>query len=768
MTAFVVVSVVCGVLASGLLLPAVVVGSAVADTGKAVVDQLEDDLQLPELSEMSYLRSSDGTLLTTFYSQNRVVVGLDQISQHMQDAVVALEDRRFWEHSGVDVLGMARAFINNSTNSKVQGASTLTQQLVKNSLIERAALAEDKDAADAATDFSYARKLREAKMAVALEKKHGKKKVLEAYLNIAQFGPSQYGVEAAAMYYFGVRASELSVVQAATIAAVTQQPNGLDPVNNPEDNQKRRDITLDAMLREGYITQEEHDSAAAEKVEDTLKVTEPKSGCQSADETWRAGYFCDYVVAEIRNSEAFGEDPDERKRLLDHGGLTITTTLDLKAQENASWAVEQQIPYNDPSGVGQSLTAVEPGTGRIIAMAQNRWYKAGATDDAAYTAINYNVDQRFGGSSGFQPGSTFKPFILAAWLEAGHSLQESFDGSRTSYNPAHFPASCLDGGHTWDGNWHFSGGVSKSVTAMQATTGSMNASYVAMEYKLDMCQIVDLVSRMGIARADGQDWAYSPSMVLGSAEVSPLSMATAYATFAAKGQYCPPTSIDAVVKSDGNALELPERKCSQAISADVANGVSKALTNAVQYGTGTRARMNDGRPIAGKTGTTDGSMAAWFCGYTPQLAVAIWTGYPGSSKRLPGGAFGGDIAAPTFQRFMRYTMEGKEVIDFDEPPSEIVKGKMMPVPNVTGMEQSRATQVLEDAGFSAVIGQGEYSANTPAGVVMSQKPMGSAYPGTAITLILSLGPEPVPDPSPSPAPAGTGAVHRQARSGPSS
>jgi membrane peptidoglycan carboxypeptidase len=387
-------------------------------------------------------------------------------------------------------------------------------------------------------------------------------------------------------------------------------------------------------------------------------------------------------------------------------------------------------------------------------MAQNRYYKSGTTEDPLYTSVNYNADKLYGGSSGFQPGSTFKPFILAAWLEAGHSLQEPFDASKTTYSPAFFKAECKDGGRVGEAKpWTIRGGASKSVNAYTATQASMNAAYVAMEYKLDMCDIQNLLERLGVARADGNDWSLDPSMVLGTNEVSPLTMASAYAAFAAGGLYCRPTAIDAVTKPDGTALELPETQCTQAITQDVARGVSSALRRVISYGTGTAARLADGRQAAGKTGTTDKAKAAWFCGYTPQLATAIWTGYPDNQRDM--GTYGGTIAAPVFGNFMSWTLEGTEALTFEDPPPEIVRGKPVPVPKVVGMDEPTATETLTEAGFMVEIGEGIHSSTVPAGVVMEQNPRGSAYLGSTITLQLSLGPEPAPLPDASPAPAPT-------------
>jgi membrane peptidoglycan carboxypeptidase len=764
----VVLSLTVGLLAAIPAVPVVQAASTLAEGADEALAAVPDDLDIPQLSQKSYLYASDGTLITTFYAQNRVVVPLSEISQPMQDAVVALEDRRFWEHSGVDAQGMIRAFISNATSGSVQGASTITQQYVKNALIEQAVLANDAEAATEARETSYARKLREAKMAIALEKKAGKTKILEGYLNIAQFGPSQWGVESAAYYYFGVHAADLTVVQAATIAAITQSPNGLDPVKHPEANQARRDLCLEWMLKEGYITQTQYDIAVAQDVTKTLSIHQPQSGCEVADsDTFnRAGFFCDYVLSVLRNSEEFGATQQERENLLYRGGLHVYTTLDLKMQGDAVAAIEKRIPTDDASGVGHALTSIEPGTGKIKAMAQNRHYKLGEPEGRS-TSVNYNVDKADGGSSGFQAGSTFKPIILADWLAEGHSLREPFDASKTTYSNTDWKAiGCGIGDGGGDNihlqTWTFKGSAKGVVDAYRATQSSINSAYVAMEFKLDLCQVKAMIEALGIHRADGQPWENLPSQVLGTNEISPMTMAAAYATFAADGVYCTPIAIERIVDSDGKSVPVPSANCHQAIDPDIAYGVTGALQRVITGGTGTAARLADGRVAAGKTGTTDNSVAAWFCGYTPQLATAVWAGFPDVSKPLENiriaeqywsNTTGGGLPGVTWKWYMDAALEGAEKLEFEPIPSIMDRGVPIEIPDVRGMSQAAAEDALEKAGFAFKWNwDGEWSTTYAIGTVASQSLSGKAYVGTTITLTPSKGAEPPPTPTPTPTP----------------
>jgi membrane peptidoglycan carboxypeptidase len=658
---------------------------------------------------------------------------------------------------------MIRALTANLTGSQVQGASTLTQQYVKNLLINDALNRNDPGAVVSAQETSYGRKIREAKLAISLERRLSKSKILEGYLNIAQFGPSQYGAEAAAHYYFGVNSGDLTVVQAATIAAITQSPNALDPVNHPEANQTRRDVALKVMLDEKYITKTQYDEAIALAVADTLNVTPQPTGCEVANALSGASFFCDYVVSVIRNSTAFGETQQARDLLLRRGGLRITTTLDLTRQAQALDAVTSTIPQDNSNGVAMALTAVEPGTGRIIAMAQNRDYGQPTDTNPRATTVNYNVNKAYGGSSGFQAGSTFKPFTLAQWLIDEHTLGETFDASRGQWDNTWWKARCLDGGRLKQVRWSVKGVGSRAVNAMAATASSINGAYVAMEYQLDLCDITDLTKSMGIERADGNDWAITPAMVLGTNEVSPLDMAAAYATFASGGIYCKPQAISNVTDAFGQELAVPGAECQRVMEESIAAGASHAMKGVIQHGTGTRARINDGRDQAGKTGTTDAHVAVWFCGYTAQLAAAVWAGHPDGNIPMTnlvlngvhlGTPMGGTLPAGTWGKFMNAAMAGLKHIKFPSPPKDMLRGKSQTVLNFVGMSLAEVIKALEDSGI--ILEVTEVYSLMPVGQILSQNP---AYGATiyiegraVIEVTVSKGPEPAPPPPPRPPP----------------
>jgi len=749
------------VLTAGLVLPTVAVANTATDLSVEAFEDLPSELETRPLSEKSVMLAADGTVLAEFFSENRVVVPLDQVSVQMQNAVVATEDKRFYQHGGIDPAGMARALVKNQISDSTQGASTLTQQYVKNVLIETAVRDGDLAAAEAAREADgtegYARKLREAKLAIALEKTMTKDQILENYLNIAQFGVATYGVESAALRYFSKHAVDLTYLEAATIAGITQSPTAFDPVRNPEASQGRRDIVLRLMNEQGYITQEEYDAGIAAPIADTLHVSEAQSGCMAAGNVVQgSGFFCDYVTNVIRNDPAFGETADEREERLYRGGLTITTTLDPRLQTEADTEVKNGVPVDDGSGVGSAISVVEPGTGQIKAMAQNRNYNNTAEATGRDLSVNYNTSYSYGGSGGFAPGSTFKPFTLLEWLKQGHSLSERVNGSVRPLNENQFTA-CGNRGinKTWTpGNSE--PGASPSMTILDATRNSVNLAYLTMAMQLDLCAIMDGAAALGVTQSssgvEGEPFNAYPANVLGSDSTTPLALAGAYATFASGGVYCKPIAITNVKDADGADLPVPDAGCQQALDPEIARSMNYALSN-VWNGTAKSLGAPQGYTASGKTGTTSRNEQTWFVGYTPRLVSAVWVGFPDSftpmqritiNGRYIPYVFGATVAGATWKRFMDQALaDGQPNPGFDQPSSESVYGRAIPVPSVVGKDQNTAIQELRAAGFSASVGGTTASDITP-GSVVSQSPSGSAPAGSSITLTLSSGPAAAP------------------------
>lgn len=755
---FLVVAAIGGVVASGLLVPAVAGTKILASTAEEVFEDLPSELAEQPLSQRSTIYDRKGRVLATFFHEDRIVVPLEEIAPIMQKAVIAVEDKRFYEHGGVDPTSIVSAFVKSVATDQTRGASTLTQQYVKNVLIDKANRENDIEGVEAARTATgtegYARKLREMKMAIALEKKYSKDEILERYLNIAQFGANVYGVEAAALRYFGVHASELDYLQAATLAGITQSPNQHDPILNPESSTKRRNTVLALMHQEGYITEEEMEKGQETPIEDYLHPQERRLGCTTAG---KSAFFCDYVTKVIANDPVFGKTKDERTDLLYRGGLHIYTTLDRTLQNLADKEVRAGVGRKDKSGIASALVTIEPGTGEILAMAQNRKYNPSATKPWE-TAVNYSADFAYGGSRGFQPGSTFKPFTLVAWLQERNGLMQVIDARRRDYKPESWKASCVDGLVTQStyNPYNSEGGRESPQTVLQATANSVNSAYIAMANQIDLCSIFDAAEALGVRRATGEKIDVMPANVLGSQEVSPLTMAAAYAAFAAQGKYCSPIAIRKVVDAEGKELEVPKANCHQAISKDVANAVTYALTKVLTEGSAKNVGPLPGRPAAGKTGTTNMNWHTWFVGYTPQMATAVWVGHAEGNVpmrqvwvngRYHQYMWGSSIAAPTWKRFMTAAHEGKKVKQFPQVSERMLYGPRATVPGVIGRSEQEARAILAQAGFT--VGQRveeAYSDSVPAGRVMSQSPgAGARVPkGSVVALTVSKGPEPDP------------------------
>ena len=616
--AFLSVSSLMGVVTAGMLVPVAGPTALVAKSVPSVFNELPGDLQTVAPAEESQLLDSSGGVIAHFYDKQRIVVPSANIADVMKKAIVAIEDKRFYEHNGVDPTGIARALVTNLGESGRQGASTITQQYVRNSLAERGYLEGDADQVSAATEQTTERKLREIKYALALEKTQSKDDILTGYLNIAPFGPITYGVEAASQRYFSKSASELNYLESALLAGLVQSPVQYDPLTHPEAAQARRDTVLATMLDQGVITQEEYDEGVATTVDSMLHPTVSSEGCSGTDSS--KAYFCDYVLSQFLEDPTFGATRIERERVLKTQGITIRTTLDSAKQDAAYASLTNAIPVGDASGLNDALVSLEPRTGKVLAMAQNTAYGI----EAGQTMSNYSAD------GNFQVGSTFKVFTLLQWFKEGHSAYETVGSANTFYPNGSFK--CDGRSITTEGyQVNDLAGKTGTMNVVRATGQSVNQAFVNMASRVDFCSIFETAYDMGITE-DGEVPSPFPANILGSVSGSPLQMASVFATIANSGQQCKPQSIESVTDRDENVLKEFAADCKEVISADVANKTAALLTaSAGQYYTSTR--LGDGRPFAAKSGTTDGHANTWLTGFTPSLATAAWVGHGDNSSQ---------------------------------------------------------------------------------------------------------------------------------------
>lgn len=761
--AFLLASVTGGVLLAGVAVPAVTAAGTVSNATTGIFDEGVEDFEIEEPSEMSTMYAGDGSVMTNFYQNQRIVVTSSEISPYIKDATVAIEDRRFYDHIGVDVEGLARALVLNFFTNTSQGASTLTQQYIKNAKVEESVVKDDPSIAAEATEQTYGRKLEEARLAIALEKKMSKDEILTGYLNLAQYGKSVWGVEAAARRYFSVPAADVTLSQAATLAAIPQAPGKWDPTIDPAVTQTRRDKVLNDMLEEGMITQAEHDEAIAIPVADLLDVQTTKQGCAG---TGNMAYFCDYVVYEILNNPTFGETKQDRANLLNRGGLQIYTTINPERQQYAFDAVVGAVPIGDRSNINVALSSVEPGTGRIEAMAQNTAYGTPEYKEDVYTTeLNLNVGKDHGGGEGFQTGSSFKPIILTQWLKDGHTLGDIVVGNRSAYPPNMWTISCAPDMVPQENYTprNLDGTSGARISVLNATRVSANLPFVEMASQMDLCDIADTAASLGLTRGDGSPLETRPSMALGSNTIAPLSMANAFATFATNGTYCTPIAIDRIVTTRGEEIEVPKTECSEVLDYEVASGVTYALQEVNKPGgTGSGAAI-PGRPTAGKTGTANNNWYAWYVGFTPQLSSAVMMGYKDGNvsmnyqvinDRWQNQVYGGIIPAPTWRAYTEPALAGVDPVGFPNPKQKrTIEGDLVAAPSVIGMSVQDAQSYLESRSFTLRVEETQvFSDRIPAGAIASQNPGGGSRitVGSVISVQVSKGPEPKPDPTDEP------------------
>ncbi|MGY5048734.1 transglycosylase domain-containing protein [Streptomyces sp. 900105755] len=656
------VSVLAGAVMAGIALPAAGALGLAAKGSVQGFDDIPANLKSPQLSQRTTILDSKGNKIAQVYSRDRTVVELKDISPYMQKAIVAIEDSRYYQHGAIDLKGVLRALNKNAQSGGVaQGASTLTQQLVKNYFIEEAG--DDPTKVAEATQQTLGRKVKELKYAIQLEEKLGKKKILENYLNITFFGEQAYGVEAASQRYFSQHAKDLNLQQSALLAGIVQSPSRYDPVNDEAEATKRRNVVLERMAQLGDISQAEADKAKEAPL--GLHVTQPKNGCITAVKG--AGFFCKYVENVFLTDPTFGKTREARAKLWNQGGLTIRTTLDPQAQDSVQASIKDHVYKSD--SVAAAATLVEPGTGKILAMGQSKPYGYNKNE----TEYNFSVDRDYGGSNyGFPTGSTFKPFVAAAAIEGGKPATQEYSAPYKMNYPS--PVQQCDG-KQWVNteNEQVENENESEVGPYQmkkAMAKSINTYFVQLISDIGLCPVVKMTDSLHVHQGDGSKLPQTPSIALGAIGLSPLTMASAYAAFADRGMYCTPVAIESITQKVGNeqkSLPVPRSTCSRAMSEKTADTINTLLRGVIDSGTGQQAGLDD-RESAGKTGTTDARKNAWFVGYTPNLAGAVWVGSAKQNVEMTnitiGGVyhsevFGADTPGPIWKDAMAGALEGK-------------------------------------------------------------------------------------------------------------
>jgi len=801
-------SAVAGVLITATVTPAIALSGAAASSAITMFDNLPsvldiDKLMLPTTFYAKDPETGGDVELAKFYDQNRSPVDFDGVAPVMYDAILSSEDPRFYQHGGVDLIGTSRALLQNAQGGgETQGGSSISQQYVKNVLIQRcerdATTSEElldcwTEATTAAGTEGIERKLQEMRYAIALEQKYSKNDILLGYLNIANLGGQTYGVDAAAKYYFGVSAKDLSLSQAATIAGIVQNPNTYR-IDRPEGSifddegigyNKAPDgliddvgtgglAALDTLLNNGTITQEQYLAAAdgysatkgrqlyvLSRMLDDGKITQEQyvaaviepitpaihpatRGCANAG---GAAYFCQYVKNIIRTDPAFGETEDDRIRMLQRGGLNVYTTLDYRIQVPADQSMAENAPssvegwVSPETGVfGSTTVSIENTTGRILSISQNTKFSEDAdlAADPNFSSLVYAGDEKYGNSGGFEAGSTFKIFTLIDWLEQGKSVNEALNGRVRVIKK--MTNSCT-------GDWvnfandrilNFNNQGGYTGTPMQFTRDSLNTGYFAMAEQLDLCDIQKVATKMGATRGDGtpvvMDTLFS---VIGSNNLSPIAMAGAYGTVANNGIYCQPKAIDRVTDSDGNEMTPPQTSCTQVLDPAVAATAAYALEGVMNGGTGAGANPGDGISVLGKTGTHE-QKQTWMVESSTNVVTAAWVGNSlGSGDLFRGGLSNLRYRlAEDVQRAANAVYGGNS---FPGPDANLTRRVLRELPNVVGLSIEEAQQRLDAAGFDSTVGDPVDSPEAE-GIVAAQDPgAGNVAGGTTVTINPSNG-----------------------------
>jgi penicillin-binding protein 1A len=645
-TKFVAAIVAAGALVAGAVAALAVPAGMLGGVGSGT----PEEVHLGELAQRSYVYAADGSVMATLRGEeNRQPIHLADVPQHVIDAILAVEDAGFWIHDGVNARGMVRAFRANVDAGGIsQGGSTITQQLVKLDQLT--------------DDQTIDRKVQEIVLALRLERKLSKEQILSRYLNTVYFGNHAYGIQAAAETYFGVAPGQLTIDQAALLAGIIRNPIVYNPVRYAERAERRRETALQRMVAVNAITREEAAMYALSPMPTEVHDVTPAP----------TDYFAEAVKNQLLNDPRLGETEDEREQAVFQGGLRIYTTFDPRAQQQAVAARDANLPLTDgvftvtdpatgqPAQGSAAITSIEPSTGAVRTMVGGPGFQ-----NYRYNLVTQNRRN---------PGSSFKTFVLAALIEQGKSPEDNVNG----LGPCRFRNDSGTPNPYEVRNFDNSRGAADTIRAQ--TLRSSNCAYVRLGQIAGIQNVREMATNLGVRRSEIPD---AMSVPLGTASITPLEMASAYATLANDGVYNPPYMIDRVDDRNGRTIISHQARSERVVSSDTARVVTSVLQDNVRSGTATRAAIRTGQPAAAKTGTHQGSRDAWMVGYSPRLATAVWIGGLGSqfTINLGGrGITGSTYPAQIWGDYMTAWHEGQEVVPFQPPPAR-PGGTMLEVPN---------------------------------------------------------------------------------------
>ncbi|WP_081687455.1 transglycosylase domain-containing protein [Glycomyces tenuis] len=685
-------SLLCGLAVAALVFPLVAMAGLSAKAGFDAIDVLSEEVAETDPPLTSYVYAADGeTLVSLFYDEFRREVSLDEVAPVMQQAIVAAEDSRFYEHNGVDYRGIMRAAVANQSSGGVeQGASTITMQYVRGALQLNA---ESIDEVIEATEQTATRKLREARLAMAVEEQLSKDEILERYLNQVYFGHNAYGIFAASQVYFSKHPSELEVHEAAMLAALVQAPSSYDPITSDQSAAlTRRNWVLDRMVEVDYLSRGDASEVRGLPIE--LDTSDPPNSCIGVEGTTSDyGFFCDYFRRWWRAQDAFGETPADREKELRQGGYTVITSLDPDLQELANDTVNDAKGQDNPLAHG--AVVMEPGTGRIQALGLNRTFSYDQSDNGPHSNPSYDkkgnypntVNPVLGGgpTGGYQAGSTFKIFTMLAALDEGYTLDYDI------YSPNRVATSFVSSTTACGGHWCPKNGSASMAGNRDMWSGfgmSVNTYFAQLIDRVGADKTVEMAERMGLQwRSEGDAYYASEErragwgpFTLGVSDVQPIEMTNVFNTLAAEGEYCEPIPVLRVIDPNGQELDVASPRCHQELDEDIARAATDAgrcVTEQARRGAqcgewGTSAVVGEivDRPVAGKSGTTDGDRASWFLGYTPQLTVGAFMADPDYTFN-PVGASNSAVSKETVGTILKEALEGEPVEEFTPPSAEI-------------------------------------------------------------------------------------------------